>query len=57
MKEYILTLDLGTTNIKAGIYSSSLEEISIVSSKVNYNNLNNFVEFDAEGYWYTCKKI
>jgi xylulokinase len=56
MKEYILTLDLGTTNIKAGIYSSSLEEISIVSSKVNYNNLNNFVEFDAEGYWYTCKK-
>jgi len=56
MEKYILSLDLGTTNIKAGIYNSTLEEISIVSFKISYINSSDFIEFDAEHYWQICKK-
>ena len=51
----IITIDLGTTNIKAGIYNSELREICIRSFKVEYISENNFVEFDTEGYWNICK--
>ena len=51
----IITIDLGTTNIKAGIYNSELKEICIRSFKVEYISENNFVEFDTEGYWNICK--
>jgi len=39
----IITIDLGTTNIKAGIYNSELREICIRSFKVEYISENNFV--------------
>jgi sugar (pentulose or hexulose) kinase len=56
MEEYILTLDLGTTNIKAGLYNSCLEEVSLVFSRVEYIKSKYFVEFDADNYWQVCKK-
>ena len=57
MKKYIIALDLGTTNIKAGIYDNKLNEISIYSDKVNYKNAKPFVEFDPEEYWQNCRDI
>jgi sugar (pentulose or hexulose) kinase len=56
MKEYILALDLGTTNVKTGIYDNDLNEISIYSEKVEYKRSGSLVEFDAEYYWQLCKK-
>ena len=45
MVEYIITIDLGTTNIKVGIYNSRMQEIYTSSFGVTYINKNNFVEF------------
>ncbi len=56
MEKYIITLDLGTTIIKFGIFSSNLRTICIHSIKYKLNIDNGFVEFDAEKYWRTCKK-
>jgi xylulokinase len=55
MESYIITLDLGTTNIKSGIYDSSLHEVSVQSVTVSYASENRWVEFDAEEYWNCCK--
>ncbi len=56
MEKYILTIDLGTTNIKAGVYNPDMKEISICSFKVKYLNQNGFVEFNPRDYWKLCKK-
>ena len=55
MMEYIIAIDLGTTNIKAGIYDSHLKEIAVDSTKVDYINIEEFVEFNPEQYWNWCK--
>jgi xylulokinase len=55
MKDYIVSLDLGTTNIKAGIYDDDLVELATASLKVDYETSQNFVEFDAGQYWQLCK--
>jgi sugar (pentulose or hexulose) kinase len=56
MESYIITVDLGTTNIKSGIYDSSMHEVSVRSVTVSYTSENRFVEFDAEEYWNCCKE-
>lgn len=57
MEKYILTLDLGTTNLKAIIFNKQFEEIASVN--FNYSLITNgdFVEFEAEDYWNACKKV
>ncbi|MGQ9617248.1 MAG: FGGY-family carbohydrate kinase, partial [Spirochaetota bacterium] len=56
MERYIVSVDLGTTNIKTGVYNSSMEELSLHSTGVNYVTDGKFVEFDPEGYWGLCKE-
>lgn len=56
MQDYILTLDLGTTNIKAGIYDRNLHEVGIASFGVEYSYDNGCVEFEPEQYWALCMR-
>ncbi len=44
-------VDLGSTNIKAAIYSKSMTLIDRQSLPVSYIRENGFVEFDAESYF------
>lgn len=44
-------VDLGTTNVKAALYSENMELIARESSPVEYIREGNRVEFDAEGYF------
>lgn len=46
----IMTVDLGTTNIKVASYTSELVPIALESKSVSYIQENGFVEFDAEQY-------
>lgn len=55
METYIFAIDLGTTNIKVGVYDSSMRELSLQSSRVNYITDGDFVEFDPDEYWSVCK--
>jgi len=57
VSDYILTLDLGTTNIKAGIYSSKLDEVVVSHIPVQYITSDDIVEFDANDYWNSCRKV
>jgi sugar (pentulose or hexulose) kinase len=52
---YILTIDLGTTNIKSVVFDSSLRQVSQAASEVRYRTAGAFVEFDPDGYWKTCR--
>jgi sugar (pentulose or hexulose) kinase len=54
MKKYIVTIDLGTTNIKVGLYDAELKELGMSSSTVQYITSGNRVEFDPEEYWLVC---
>jgi len=56
MNDYILTLDLGTTNIKTCIYNAVMNEIHSISLPVHYSTDRDFVEFDLQDFWDTCKK-
>lgn len=56
MKKYILAIDLGTTAIKFNLYNSKLKEVCNYSIKYNLDKSSNFIEFDAEEYWSSCKK-
>ena len=56
MERYIISLDLGTTNVKVALYNSKLEEINVNSLKVKYTGKGDFVEFDPEGYWVLCRE-
>lgn len=47
----IISIDLGTTNIKAAIYNCSLSLITLLSESVTYDRDNDFVEFDANEYF------
>lgn len=55
-KEYIISIDLGTTLIKCIIYNSNLERLADCSIKYNLNLKDKFVEFDADDYW-NCLKV
>jgi sugar (pentulose or hexulose) kinase len=54
MEKHIISLDLGTTNVKVALYNSKLEEIDVHSRKVKYSVKGDFVEFDPESYWVIC---
>jgi xylulokinase len=56
LKKYIITLDLGTTIIKFGLFNSNLKIVCIHSTKYKLDRDNGFVEFDAEKYWHICRK-
>jgi len=56
MGKYILAIDLGTTIVKFGLYDSCLSEICNHSLKYDLDINSNFIEFDAEKYWNTCKQ-
>ncbi len=47
----VLTIDLGTTNIKVGCYNSRLNQLSMQSAAVNYSRNDDFVEFDPDEYF------
>lgn len=46
-----LSIDLGSTNIKAAIYDASMQLVAQMSHPVEYQRENGFVEFDAELYF------
>ncbi len=56
MGKYILTIDLGTTNIKVCLFDANLHDVAVSSLDVGYSTENGFVEFDPERYWELCKK-
>jgi len=56
MKKYIVSIDLGTTLIKFGIYDLGLAGVCIHSIGYSLNINFCFVEFNAEEYWNLCKK-
>lgn len=47
----IITLDLGTTNIKVASYTRELKLVALESKTVSYIQENRFVEFDAKQYF------
>lgn len=51
---YIVTLDLGTTNIKACVFDANMKNVGYHSSQVMYRKQDLFVEFDPEEYWCSC---
>lgn len=44
-------IDLGSTNIKAALYDTSLHRVAICSRKVEYIREDKRVEFNADGYF------
>jgi len=56
LKEYILSIDLGTTLIKCIIYDSNLKRINDCSIKFDLDVDNKFVEFNIDEYWDCLKK-
>jgi xylulokinase len=55
-KEYIITIDLGTTLIKFIIYDSSLKRVAHCSFRYDMEIKDKYVEFDAEDYWNFIKE-
>lgn len=47
----IITIDLGTTNIKVTAFNSELTELVSSSAPVHYDKKGDFVEFDCEQYF------
>jgi len=47
----IVSIDLGTTNVKVAVYNNALEQLSLVSRKINYLSSGEIVEFNAEAYF------
>ncbi len=56
MKEYFITIDLGTTLLKFVIFDEELKELSSHSIGYDLEIIGDFVEFDAEDYWQKCMK-
>ena len=48
---YVIGVDLGTTNLKAALYDSSLACVARESEKVIYARAEGFVELDIEQYF------
>lgn len=51
MKIYIITFDLGTTDIKFNLFDSRLSEILEIPLTYNLKAKDEFVEFDTVEYW------
>lgn len=47
----IISVDLGTTNIKTAVYDQTLQMLHLLSEPVTYQKNGDFVEFDAEQYF------
>lgn len=47
----IISVDLGTTNIKTAVYDQSLQMLHLAAEPVAYQKNEDFVEFDAEQYF------
>ena len=47
----IISIDLGTTNIKAAAYTDSAEQLAIFNHPVTYQRKNAAVEFDPNAYF------
>lgn len=47
----IISIDLGTTNIKAAIYDHNLHMLCLLSEPVTYDRDGDFVEFDPASYF------
>lgn len=56
MNNYILSIDLGTTNFKFALYNRSLELIALHKQMVVYERNNSFVEFDPNQLFDDCLK-
>ncbi len=54
MKEYFITIDLGTTLLKIVIFDAELKELSSHSIGYDLEINGDFIEFDAEDYWQKC---
>ena len=50
-------VDLGSTNIKAGLYDASLRCLRMESVPVTYERADGYVEFDAEAYVHSLLDI
>ena len=57
MSGNILSIDLGTTNVKTAVYDRSLNELGIESEAVSYNSEGDFVEFDPEAYFQSIVRL
>lgn len=53
----ILAIDLGTTNIKAGLYDEALSLLALNRAAVRYSGENGRVEFDADEYYETILSL
>ncbi len=56
MTKYILTIDLGTTLIKFGLFNFEMSLVSKHQEEYGLTYYRNFIEFDPEEYWGVIKK-
>lgn len=53
----IMSIDLGTTNIKVSVYDRNLHALSILSEAVHYHRNGDFVEFDCLNYFSVIERL
>ena len=53
----IISIDLGTTNIKVSVYDQKLHLIATLSETVQYDRNGNFVEFDSDRYFHSIEDM
>jgi len=54
LEEYIITIDLGTTLLKFGLFDYELNEKCMHSISYDLKINGKFIEFDALKYWELC---
>ena len=53
----IISIDLGTTNIKVSVYDQKLHPIATLSETVQYDRDGDFVEFDCDMYFRSIEEM
>lgn len=53
----IISIDLGTTNVKVSIYDQSLHPLTTLSEPVHYFRNHDIVEFDCHSYFSTIESL
>ncbi len=53
----IISIDLGTTNIKVSVYDQKLHPIATLSETVQYDRDGDFVEFDCDRYFRSIEEM
>lgn len=53
----IISIDLGTTNIKVSAYDKQLHTLTVLSETVTYDRNGDFVEFDCQHYFSSIIKM